>query len=230
MRRRSPGWQVFLLLLLCYPSWPKPNLPLFVDITKDAGLDFSHHSGRFGKKFLPETMGSGCAFFDYNNDNWADLFLVNSKDWPNHRSRSQLCRLYRNNRDGTFTDVSREAGLELELYGMGVAVGDYDSDGWNDIYVSGLGGGRLFHNEAGKFRDVTEKADLLAKVLGQALPGPTLTGTGGWICFFATMPSGRSKRTKLARMTRFIRAIAVPPITLPDTPQLFRNLGKRGFC
>jgi hypothetical protein len=118
-----------------------------VDITKTAGIQFLHHNGSFGKKFLPETMGSGCAFFDYNNDGWVDLFLVNSTDWPNHRSGSHSCRLYRNNQDGTFTDVSRETGLDVELYGMGVAIGDYDNDGWDDLYISGLGGGMLFRNE-----------------------------------------------------------------------------------
>ncbi len=126
------------MLMLCFPCWPEQRglSPLFVDITKGAGIEFSHHNGSFGKKFLPETMGSGCAFFDYNKDGWVDLFLVNSTDWPKYSSGTRLCRLYRNNRGGTFTDVSRDTGLELELYGMGVAVGDYDNDGWDDFYSS----------------------------------------------------------------------------------------------
>lgn len=230
MRPRSPGWQVLLLLLFCFPSWPEPNVPLFVDITREAGIDFSHHSGRFGKKFLPETMGSGCAFFDYNNDNWVDVFLVNSKDWPNQRSKSQLCRLYRNNRDGTFTDASRETGLELELYGMGVAVGDYDNDGWNDIYVSGLGGGRLFHNEAGKFRDVTEKSALTSKGFGTSCAWIDFDRDGRLDLFLCNYAKWSIETDKSCSYDQVHKSYCSPADYPPDTPQLFRSLGNGVFA
>src|SRR5438046_10745042 len=105
-----------------------------VDITKAAGIRFTHNNGSFGKKYLPETLGSGCAFLDYDGDGWQDILLVNGMDWPAHKAQRSTLRLYRNNRNGTFTDVTRAAGLDVEVYGMGVAVGDFDNDGHPDIY------------------------------------------------------------------------------------------------
>jgi hypothetical protein len=139
----------------------------FVDITQHAGIRFVHNNGAFGKKYLPETMGSGCAFLDYNNDGWQDVLLVNGMDWPGHKRRPSYPALYRNNQNGTFTDVTREAGLAVEMYGMGAAIGDYDNDGWVDIFVSALGPDRLFKNlGTGKFADVTQKAGLIDKDYG----------------------------------------------------------------
>jgi hypothetical protein len=127
----------------------------FTDITKAAGINFTHNAGKAGKKYLPETMGAGCAFIDVDGDGWADIFLVNSKDWT-PRGRKSIPKLYKNNRNGTFTDITAGSGLDAEMYGIGVAVGDYDNDGKDDIYVTALEGDRLFHNEGnGKFRDVT---------------------------------------------------------------------------
>src|SRR5215470_17832896 len=106
----------------------------FTDVTAAAGIKFTHNSGRAGKKWLPETMGSGCAFFDADGDGWLDILLINSKDWT-PRGRRTTAALYRNNRDGTFTDVTRGSGLDVELYGFGVAIADYDNDGRDDVYV-----------------------------------------------------------------------------------------------
>jgi enediyne biosynthesis protein E4 len=131
------------------------------DVTKAAGIDFVHNSGAFGKKYLPETLGPGCAFLDYDGDGWQDILLVNSMDWPGHKQRRTTLKLYRNNRNGTFTDVTRAAGLDIELYGLGVAVGDYDNDGFPDLYISCVGQSHLFHNNGrGKFVDVTAKSGL----------------------------------------------------------------------
>src|ERR1700674_3592587 len=105
----------------------------FTDVTAAAGIRFVHNSGRAGKKWLPETMGSGCAFFDADGDGWLDILLVNGKDWT-PRGRRSTAALYRNNHDGTFTEVTRGSGLDIEVYGMGVAIGDYDNDGRDDIY------------------------------------------------------------------------------------------------
>jgi hypothetical protein len=132
----------------------------FTDITQSAGIRFRHNSGRAGKKYLPETMGSGAAFLDYDNDGWPDILLINGKDWT-PRGRHSLSALYHNNHNGTFTDVTIGSGLDVEMYGMGVAVGDYDNDGRDDLYITALGGDRLFHNEGGgKFRDVTLAAGI----------------------------------------------------------------------
>ena len=141
-------------------SAPRPSGPVqFTDVTAAAGIHFKHNSGAFGKKYLPETMGSGVCFLDYDNDGWQDILLVNSMDWPGHKSGRSFPALYHNNRDGTFTDVTRQAGLAMEMYGMGCAVGDYDNDGWVDIYITAVGSNHLFRNLGnGKFRDVTAKA------------------------------------------------------------------------
>ncbi len=137
-----------------------PGLRL-ADVTAAAGLQFRHNSGAFGGKLLPETMGAGCAFLDYDADGWQDVLLVNGMDWPGHKRERSTLRLYRNNRNGTFTDVTRAAGLDIELYGMGVAVGDWNNDGFPDLLVTCVGQNRLFRNTGkGTFVDVTKTSGL----------------------------------------------------------------------
>ncbi len=132
-----------------------------VDVTARAGVAFNHNSGAFGGKYLPETLGPGCAFFDYDNDGWQDILLVNGMDWPGHKRGRTTMRLYRNNRDGTFTDVTRRAGLDVEMYGLGVAAGDYDNDGFPDLFITCAGQSRLFHNTGkGSFVEVTKQSGL----------------------------------------------------------------------
>ena len=128
-----------------------------VDVTRQAGIHFQHNSGAYGAKFLPETLGPGCAFLDYDQDGWQDILLINGMDWPGHKRQRSTMRLYRNNRNGTFTDVTRHAGLDIEMYGMGVAVGDYNNDGFPDLFVTCVGQNRLFRNTGkGTFVDVTK--------------------------------------------------------------------------
>jgi hypothetical protein len=128
----------------------------FADVTTQAGLRFKHNSGAFGKKYLPETIGAGAAFLDYDNDGWQDILLVNSSDWPENKKKKSFMALYHNNQDGTFADVTAQAGLAVEMYGIGVAVADYDNDGNVDIYITCVGANRLFRNMGnGKFSDVT---------------------------------------------------------------------------
>ena len=131
------------------------------DITDAAGLNFHHKSGAYGAKFLPETMGPGCAFFDYDNDGWLDILLINGCDWPGHKHQRSTMQLFRNNRNGTFTDVTARAGLAIEMYGLGVTIADYDNDGFPDLYVTAVGQNRLLHNTGhGTFVDVTDRAGL----------------------------------------------------------------------
>jgi hypothetical protein len=131
------------------------------DVTLPAGISFRHNSGAFGAKYLPETLGPGCAFLDYDGDGWLDLLLVNGTDWPGHKRGNSTLSLYRNNRNGTFTDVTARAGLAVEMYGMGVAVADYNNDGFPDILITAVGQNRLFRNTGkGTFLDVTSKAGL----------------------------------------------------------------------
>ena len=131
----------------------------FRDITAQAGIHFTHNNGAFGKKYLPETMGPGCAFIDYDNDGWPDILLINGQNWPGHPGPESTLKLYHNNHDGTFTDVTRKAGLAVPMFGLGVTVGDYDNDGHDDIFITALGQSHLFHNNgSGTFSDATKSA------------------------------------------------------------------------
>ena len=134
----------------------------FTDITKQAGISFVHNNGAYGDKLLPETMGGGVAFFDFDNDGHQDLLFINSTYWPEHIPAGKQptpMALYRNDGRGRFTDVTAGSGLAVSFYGMGVAVGDYDNDGLVDVFITGVGGNRLFRNEGqGKFRDATQTA------------------------------------------------------------------------
>jgi len=143
---------------------PGSNLGFrLTDVTSPAGIQFQHNSGAYGGKLLPETLGSGCAFLDYDRDGWQDILLINGMDWPGHKRQRSTLRLYRNNRNGTFTDVTRSAGLDFEMYGMGVAVGDYDNDGFPDIFITCVGQSRLFHNTGkGTFVDATRTSGLFS--------------------------------------------------------------------
>src|SRR5271169_791945 len=149
------GVGVLACALAAIVAAPPATGPVFTDVTAQAGIHFTHNSGRAGKKFLPETLGAGCAFFDADGDGWPDILLLNGKDWSPH-GRKSLSALYRNNHNGTFTNIIAGSGLDVEMYAMGVAIGDFDNDGRDDVYITALDGDHLFHNEGGgKFRDVT---------------------------------------------------------------------------
>ena len=145
---------IFLLVLaVCATAaaLPAASRPVFTDVTAQSGIRFVHNNGAFGKKYLPESIGAGVLVLDIDNDGWQDLLLVNSMNWPGHGGTDpSLPALYRNNRNGTFSDLTRGSGLDVELYGMGGAAADFDSDGNIDLYVTALGGGR--------FADVTDAA------------------------------------------------------------------------
>ena len=147
---------------------------VFTDITKAAGLDkFHHRSGTDAKTTIIESPGSGVALLDYDNDGWLDIYLLNGSTVAALRGQEPPPRamLFHNNHDGTFTDVTDKAGVANERWGFGVAVGDYDNDGWPDIYVANYGKNRLYHNNHdGTFTDVAEKAGVL---LGGWSTGPT---------------------------------------------------------
>jgi hypothetical protein len=151
----------------------------FVDVTERAGVRFRHENGARGQKWLPETMGSGCAFLDYNGDSRLDLLFINGMHWPGQYVPEQpTMALYRNEGDGRFADVTRSVGLDVPMYGMGCAVGDYDNDGWDDLVVTTLDGCRLFHNRAAKAR-VAPRVGPPGRRFEEVTAGAAVGG-GGW--------------------------------------------------
>jgi hypothetical protein len=168
---RSLPWQralsVLLVALSCHvvpaqvqTTPPQNAIAYFTDVAQKAGLTAPIvFGGKDAKKYIIETTGTGAAIFDYDNDGWPDIFLVNGttlEGFPTGEAPTN--HLYRNNHDGTFTDVTAEAGLNVTGWGQGVCVGDYDNDGWEDLYVTYYGKNRLFHNQNGVFAEVAEKA------------------------------------------------------------------------
>ncbi len=132
---------------------------VFTDVTEPAGIRFTHNTGAFGAKYMPETFGSGALWLDADGDGWQDLLLVNGTAWPERNDAGTHAALYRNDRDGTFTDITRGSGLDVPLYGLGGAAADFDNDGHVDVYLTVLGPNRLFKGAGdGTFTDVTEAA------------------------------------------------------------------------
>jgi hypothetical protein len=138
-----------------------PVAPQFVDVAPEAGITFRHTSGQSGRHYTAETVGSGCAFLDYDGDGRLDLLFVNSSRLPGFQGKGPfLPALYRNEGGGKFRDVTREAGLAIDCYGMGVATADYDNDGDVDLLITAYGGSHLFHNDGGRFSEITREAGI----------------------------------------------------------------------
>jgi enediyne biosynthesis protein E4 len=203
----------------------------YVDITRRSGIRFTHYTGAFGKEYLPETMGSGCAFIDYNNDGNPDIFLVQSMDFPGHFRRHTHQRLYRNNGNGTFTDVSARSGLDVEMYGMGVAVGDYDNDGWDDIFITGLGGSKLFHNEGnGTFKDVTKLAGVDNTGFGESAAWFDYDRDGLLDLFVCNYVKWSEKTDIYCSLDGRHKTYCTPEAYPGDTCRLYHNLGGGRFA
>jgi len=201
----------------------------FTDVTAQAGIHFTHNSGRAGKKYLPETLGSGCAFFDFDGDGWPDILLINGRDWTPHGRRS-LPALYHNNRDGTFTDVTAGSGLDIEMYGMGVAIGDYDNDGRDDVYITALDGDRLFHNEGhGKFRDATRAAGIRNAVFGTSAAWVDYDRDGKLDLFVANYVQWNPKIDLWCSLDGVTKSYCTPESYRGTRSRLFHNLGGGRF-
>jgi len=249
-----------------------PPAVTFRDVTTEAGLRFRHVNGAAGKKYLPETMGAGGAFLDYDNDGWLDILLINGAYWPESSDQRRALsvkastldaqrptlRLYRNvgvrlsvptpnteHRTPTFEDVTKQVGLDVEMYGMGVAVGDYDNDGFEDIYVTGVGRSRLFHNEVLRrsgvpvfgqqtpehrfFRDATQEANVSS-------PGWATSATwvdynrDGWLDLFVCHYVQWSPETdRFFSLDGVHKSYATPQQYPGETCRLYRNRGVQVF-
>ena len=201
----------------------------FTDVTAAAGMHFAHNSGRAGKKWLPETMGAGCAFFDADGDGWLDILLINGKDWT-PRGRRTTAALYRNNHDGTFTDITRGSGLDVEIYGLGVAIGDYDNDGRDDVYITTLGGDRLFHNEGGgHFRDVTREAGIKNEAFGASAAWFDYDRDGKLDLFVANYVQWTAAGDLWCSIDGATKSYCTPESYKGSAPKLFHNLGGGKF-
>ena len=206
-------------------------LPEFVEITDAAGIDFVHNTGAFGKKYLPETMGSGCAFTDYDNDGWIDIVLVNGKDWEGYPTgKRQSMALYRNNRNGTFADVTASAGLSVEMYGIGVAAADYDNDGDDDLYVSCLDADRLFQNQGdATFIDVTEQAGIHNPGFGTSCAWFDYDKDGYLDLYVANYVEWTIETDILCTLDGTNKSYCTPESYQGQSSRLFRNRGDGTF-
>ncbi len=201
----------------------------FADVTTAAGIRFTHNSGRAGKKYLPETLGSGAAFLEADGDGWVDLFLVNSKDWT-PRGRRSTGALYRNTGKGRFVDITAGSGLDVEMYGIGAAAGDYDNDGRQDLYVTALEGDRLFHNEGnGRFRDVTKTAGIANANFGTSAAWLDYDKDGRLDLFVANYVQWSPGGDLRCSLDGVSKSYCTPETYKGTASRLFRNVGGGRF-
>jgi hypothetical protein len=209
---------------------PPRNAVLFTDVTRDSGIAFVHNSGAFGKKYLPETMGSGVAFLDYDGDGRQDLFFVQSADWPERRRHRTTQALYRNKGDGTFEDATRKAGLAVELYAIGVAAADYDNDGHVDLFINALGPDRLFRNRGdGTFEDVTQKAGVSDPGFGTSATWVDYDRDGRLDLFACNYVQWSPKDDIFCTLDGVNKSYCTPESYRGATNRLYRNKGDGTF-
>jgi len=204
----------------------------FDDVTKASGITWVHDNAHSAERFLPETVGAGCAFFDYDNDGWMDIYLVNSGTSDFYAPKSPLKNaLYHNNRNGTFTDVADKAGVTGGTFGMGVAAGDYDGDGWVDLYVTSYGRNILYHNNGnGTFADVTDKAGVAAPGWSTCAVWFDFDGDGKLDLFVSSFVFyDKSQITLCTDEALKRRYYCVPRLFKPRPSHLFRNNGDGTF-
>jgi len=205
------------------------NKVVFTDVTAQAGIKFVHNAGKSGKKYLPETIGSGAAFFDADGDGWIDILLVNGKDW-NPSGRHTTAALYRNNHNGTFTDITKGSGLDVEMYGIGVAVADFDNDGRDDVYMTALDGDHLFHNEGnGKFKDVTAASGIKNASFGTSAAWLDYDRDGKLDLFVANYVQWTQKGDLWCSLDGNVKSYCTPESYKGTSSKLFHNLGGGRF-
>ena len=198
----------------------------------EAGIRFVHNSGAFGKKYLPETLGAGGLFLDVDGDGWQDILLVNSMNWPGHQGAKSKSypALYRNNHNGTFTDVTRGSGLDVELYGIGAAAADFDNDGRIDVYLTALGGNRLFKNMgAGQFADVTKTAGVADGGFSTSALWFDYDNDGKLDLFVAHYVDWSIEKDLFCTLDGKTKSYCTPESYKGQSPTLYRNRGDGTF-
>ena len=220
-------------------SKPKPAAPAssrgpaglhFTEATAAAGIRFRHTSGAFGKKYLPETMGAGAAFLDVDNDGWQDILLVQSSSWPGRPKTRSVPALYRNNGNGTFSDITKTAGLAVEMYGLGVAAADYDNDGDTDIYLTALGPNRLFRNAGGgRFEDVTARAGVGDPKFSTSAMWVDYDGDSRLDLFVANYVEWSIEKDLHCTLDGRNKSYCTPESYKGQSPTLYRNTGDGTF-
>ena len=202
---------------------------VLTDVTSTAGIKFMHNSGRSGHKYLPETLGAGVAFFDADGDGLPDILLINGRDWE-PTGRKTPSALYKNNGNGTFTNITAGSGLDIEMYGMGVAVADYDNDGREDVYVTALGGDRLFHNEGGgKFADVTKSSGMTNAAFGTSAAWFDYDRDGKLDLFVGNYVQWTAKGDLWCSLDGVSKSYCTPESYRGVSAKLFHNVGGGRF-
>lgn len=205
-------------------------LPTFTDVTAASGVKFRHENGAFGKKYLPETMGSGVVVFDADGDGWPDLFFVNSTTWPGQPAKPSAPALYRNNHNGTFTDVTAAAGLKTATYGLGASAADFDNDGKIDLYVTSLGGNHLYRNLGGlKFADVTAQAGVGSSGFSTSAAWLDYDRDGRLDLFVAHYVDWSIQRDLFCTLDGKAKSYCTPESYKGQSASLFHNLGNGKF-
>jgi hypothetical protein len=234
-------WGPSLALLLWGMAFPAAvSAPLFREVpASESGITWVHHNGFSPQHYLPESTGPGVAIFDYNNDGWMDILLVDSGTSVFYKPAVPLHPvLYRNNGNGTYTDVSKEAGLTADLYGQGVAIGDYDGDGYEDIFISGYGKCVLYHNNGnGTFTDVTQSSGIAPTQWGSSALWFDYDNDGKLDLFIDEFADYSSLRVCSAADSYGGEAAGntqaayycTPKIFKPMPSELYRNLGNGKF-
>ena len=229
--RVGSGLAGVVAVILAMPGAAQQAPVTFSDVTAAAGITFVHNSGRAGKKYLPETMGSGGAFVDLDGDGWLDIVLVNSRDWAPKPGAPSLHGLYRNNKNGTFTDVVRGSGLDQPVYGLGVTAGDFDNDGDDDLYVTALEGDRLYRNDGGfKFANVTRAAGIVNASFGTSAAFVDYDRDGRLDLFVANYVKWSEAADKRCALDGKNKSYCTPEVYPGVASKLFRNLGSGKFA
>jgi enediyne biosynthesis protein E4 len=224
-----PAVPAVLCVLFTLGAAPAPQGLKFTDITAAAGIKFKHNSGRAGKKYLPETLGSGVALFDADGDGWLDMLLINSRDWQ-PRGRKSLHALYRNKGNGTFIEVTKGSGLDVEMYGLGAAAADYDNDGRQDVYITALEGDRLFHNEGnGRFKDVTAASGIRNADFGTSAAWFDYDRDGRLDLFVANYVQWSAAKDLWCSLDGATKSYCTPESYRGTASKLYRNLGGGKF-